>query len=515
MASPIAEAKRLLNSDGQSQAITIGEVVDTNDPQQMGRIRVACALFGELEGSAIETIPWAIYMSPFAGTTVAPSRGRSDDKTPGEVAYGMFNIPKVGSRVLIAMIDGDPRFRVWLGCLFDQYMTHTLPHGRYSYNTVEKPDGPFSSTEDKIQPLYDSQTSAFTNTSTGVDPRKSFEYRTRGADTQVAGLDDEIVDSTFLSFLADDFAVEYTEEDGKPLTNTQGYKKSRIEADASASNTKDDILYDPQTYSWTSPGFHSMAMSDDAENCRIRFRTTHGHQIIMDDTNERIYVSTAGGKAWIELDEAGNIDVYAERNLSFHAKKDINFTTDKAFRVSAKEGIHLESDTELRLHAKQEMHIKSATDMYIHTDATLYLHSGTDSKFEVGGDMSVTSTNVFVETIAAVDITAGAAFIVDAGVTASLLAAGNVLLTGAQVHLNGPPASPGAGADTTPPTAAKESFLTSRVPDHEPWARTMTKAASADGDAGNTSEPDLTYTSVDVGKKERSETISRNPKWHR
>ncbi len=506
MATPIAEARQLSNIEGNNQVITIGEVVDTNDPQQMGRIRVACPLFSEAQDCAIETIPWAMCMSPLAGTSVAPTRGRGDDSTPGEVAYGMFNIPKVGSHVLIATIDGDPRFRVWLGCLFDQYLTHTLPHGRYSYATGEKPDGPFSSTEDKIQPLYDSQTAAFTNTTTGVDPRKSFEYRTRGADTQVAGLDDEIINDTILSSLADDFAIEYTEEDGAKLVNTQGYKKSRVERTATSTNTKNDVLYDPQVYSWTSPGFHSIAMSDAAESCRVRIRSTHGHQIIMDDTNERIYISTAGGKSWIELDEAGNIDIYTERNLSYHAKQDINFTTDKAFRVSAKEGIHLESDTELRIHAKQEMHIKSAGDLYIHADTTLYLHSGADTKFEITGNA--------VMDAALVDIKSAGAFIASAGAAASLLAGANVLLTGAQVHLNGPPAPPGSG-DVVPPSPAKESFLTSRVPDHEPWARTMTKEASADGDSGNTSEPDLTYTSPDVGKKERTETITRNPKWHR
>lgn len=435
------------NISPKFQEITIGQVVDTDDPQQMGRIRVQCPSFGDSEDDPVRNIPWATYVSPLAGTTFSPERGRGGDQTAGQVAYGMFNIPKIGSSVLIACIDANPDFRIWLGCVHDQYFTHTLPHGRYSYQLDNKPEGPFSSSEDPIQPLYDSQTAAFTNTSAGVEPRNSFEFRTRAADVGVAGLKESSINSedSTISTRVDDIDVPYGKTaGGADYLNTHGYHESRISGKVVDAVT-DDVVRDPQTYSWTTPGFHSLSMQDNAENCRVRFRTTHGHQIIMDDTNERIYISTAGGKTWIEMDEVGNIDIYGERSISVHAKKDINYSADGDFNVNAK-----------------NINLSAEEDVFI---------SGTE-----------------------LNLTSSANALLTAGGVINLLATGNILNTGAEIHLNGPPAA-----------AATEAAGVSRKPDHEPWARTML----VDG------EPELPYDSDDVGKKESGEDLKRNPLWRR
>ena len=470
MGKQLDEVSRIRNVNGEFTFITIGEVIDTNDPQQMGRLRVSCPLLGDSEDDIVRDIPWATYVSPLGGTTTSPSRGRGNDVTAGQIAYGMFNIPKVGSNVLVACIDADPRFRIWLGCVHDQFLTHTMPHGRYSYKTANKPEGPFSSSEDKIQPLYDSQTAAFTNPDAGVEPRMSHEFRSRAADVGVAGLDDELVniEESNISLLSDDVDVKYGDNpSGGKYSNTQGYKKSRIE-DGESSNTG-GVIYDPQTYSWTTPGFHSLSMQDNAENCRIRFRTTHGHQIIMDDTNERIYVSTAGGKTWIEMDEAGNIDIYADGNISMHAKKDINFTADESFRVSAK-NVHFNADEDIRLQSNggTGIAIKATEDVFI---------SGTELNLKSSIDTFIT-----------------------AGDALNLKATGNILETAAEIHLNGPPASDA--------TEGEDAFFSSRIPEHEPWARTMTKS-------DDSKEPELPYDSDDVGRKERGEPITRNKLWRR
>jgi hypothetical protein len=466
---PLYTAGSVRNASSDFKHITIGEVVDTDDPQQMGRIRVACPYFGDLQDSPIDEIPWATYVSPLAGTTTSPQRGRGEDKTAGQVAYGMFNIPKVGSSVLIACIDADPRFRIWLGCVHDQYFPHTLPHGRYSYKTANKPDGPFSSSEDKIQPLYDSQTAAFTNKETGVDPRMSFEFRTRAADTSVAGLGEDYVNTedSAVSRLADDYEVEYEDNPaGDNYKNTQGYPNSRVEAGTVSNEDSEELVRDPQTYSWTTPGFHSISMQDNADNCRVRIRTTHGHQVIMDDTNERIYVSTAGGKTWIELDEVGNIDIYGERNISVHAKKDLNYSAGENFNISAN-NINLVAEEAVKVQSKGAggITIKAEEDIFM---------SGTE--------LNLTSD---LDTL----LTAGAAL--------NFLATGNILNTGAEIHLNGP------AADAA--TVGEDSTGVSRKPDHEPWARTML----VDG------EPELPYDSPDVGRVENGQPLPRNPRWHR
>ena len=158
-----------VNPSQEFTGVTVGQVVDTNDPQQMGRVRALCPSLGDdPDEENFEDIPWASYASPFGGSisnstfTRGPDE-ESDNETDGHVAYGMWSIPKEGATVLIMCLDGNPLYRVWLGCLYGQSLNHTLPHGRYSHDFVGsgKPDGPFATSDEPIQPLYKNLTEAF------------------------------------------------------------------------------------------------------------------------------------------------------------------------------------------------------------------------------------------------------------------------------------------------------------------------------------------------------------------
>jgi len=171
--------------------ITDGVVVDTNDPSQMGRIRVLCPALGD-QDKPITTIPWALYMSPFGGTTGDLARGPDGEETSGNVTYGMWNIPKVGAQAMVMCLDGDPNTRVWLGCLYGQFAPHTMPHGRFTVQDGDlpgnnKPEGPIADDESAINPLYSNIKTAFGSNAS------SKEWRTRGADYSVAAVDAEVI----------------------------------------------------------------------------------------------------------------------------------------------------------------------------------------------------------------------------------------------------------------------------------------------------------------------------------
>jgi uncharacterized protein (DUF2345 family) len=416
--------------DERKLTISVGRVVDTNDPMQMGRVRVYIA---GLDGNniTVRDIPFAIYCSPFAGHQQVQSRGPEDGVyTTGPVAYGMFAIPKVGTDVLVAHLNGDPTYRIWFGALYGLLLSGTLPHGRYMFNNPNAAeagdlDGPLSASEQPIQPLYQNQTSAYTRTTAiasndgAIDttPRKNFEWRVRGADFQGAALGNlqRNLPDQKVSKVTDDRNFVFTEEDGKKFHNgnfTQGYAQSRIQPNA----TYDPGLVDggqnldPQTYSWTTPGFSSIAMDDRPENARIRLRTGTGHQIILDDTNERIYISTVEGNNWIEMDQSGNVDIYAARRVSIHAAMDVNITTEQTFRVYAAQGIHMTSGGEVRITAANDMHLKtdggdmqvyaanninvqSGYDISVNSSGTLNLMSGYDTNVKSGGYLNLQSTS--------------------------------------------------------------------------------------------------------------------------
>jgi hypothetical protein len=304
--------------------IATGTVMDTSDPQGKGRIRVYCSDYGDLPGTPVEALPWCRYLSPFGGMVTSDdmTRGPKNSKSSGSVAYGMWALPKVGAIVAIMCINGDPSRRIFIGCLPPDNAEHTMPHGRYLGDTG---DGPLSSTEQPIEPLYSNMQKAF-----GSDKSKH-EFKSRGADSSVTGLTQDSVDRGLTS-------------SGQKDSNT-GFKQSRLHPDKKTSST--GTSFDSQIFSLTTPGFHSISMDDSADNGRIRIRTTCGHSIILDDTNERIYINTAEGNNWIEIDQDGTIDIYAAKTISINSDTDINLHAKKSIRLDS-ENIYLNASKNIR-----------------------------------------------------------------------------------------------------------------------------------------------------------------------
>jgi len=514
---------------------TIGEVVDTNDPQQMGRVRVFCRAYGDKDDKPLCDIPWAIQISPLGGQTNFGSRGGGSPSS-GSVAYGMWNVPKIGAFVLVGCIEGEADFRFYLGCFHPQFMAHTMPHGRFTWNDTRTgtPMGPLDSLENPIEPTATNFSNHFTKKSNSMvegtpsDPHKNLEWRTRGVDTQVAAITKEVLSTkeTPGSFVADHDQgnFEFTsvdQEDGTKRTiRGQGYAPSQLEPNAKYAATN-GVNYDSHIYSWVTAGFNAISMDDRPDNCRVRIRTCAGHQVILDDTNERMYISAARGNTWVEIDQVGNVDIYASRNISFHAEGDMNITCDRTFRLHAK-GIHMFSSEECRIHSTSDLNVRSDQNIRVHSGSETRLQSG--SNFHIKCEGSTLSLTGASET----NISTGDVGRWTTGSTLNLKAGGDIIETGANIHLNGPTA---ATADQADPAEERIAFFTNRVPEHEPWARGFMKKNgpqgadnsgpnSTSGDTNpNVHKPEFVYgdTNVNRGSKERSEEgdYPRNKNWHR
>ena len=450
--------------------ITLGRVVSTDDPQQMGRLFVLCPDLGDppdLDPDDFTSLPPCTYMAPFGGTTESDqARGPADTYSRGPLTYGMWAIPKRGAIVGVMCINGNTNQRVWVGSVYEQYVVNTLPHGRYFYEDQNgaiphpegAPYGPVTATEHPIQPLYDNQTSAF-STRLG-----NFEWRTRGADFQTAAIIDEDAFQASPCNVRDDTEVKFTQEDGTTITVTEGLSPSR----------DNDAANDNQTYSWTTPGFHSISLDDRAINCRIKLRTSAGHQIIMDDTNERIYINTAKGNNWIEIDEDGSIDIFSTESISATGKH-INLTAEETIRLYGKAGVHIKSDADIRIQAGSNVDTTAEGNIDTKAGGHLFDSAGGDIDTNAGGSIHETS-----------------------GGSNETSAGGNIVETGAQVHMNGPRAASATSA------APQPAFLTNRYPQHEPWARTSTKSDT-------THDPKYVYNDPQVGREHKV----RGPNWRR
>src|SRR6266851_351372 len=74
-------------------SLTVGVVVDTDDPLQMGRLRIFCPSLND-DPKKLQHLPWASYVSPFGGVIDNSCFTRGSDpnncKTNGAVHYGFW-----------------------------------------------------------------------------------------------------------------------------------------------------------------------------------------------------------------------------------------------------------------------------------------------------------------------------------------------------------------------------------------------------------------------------------------
>ena len=350
-----------------------GVVVDTSDPQQMGRVKIWCPA---IDGQHYEVtlLPWAQYVSPFAGQTLNYPAGSSGAITPGFMSYGFWAIPKMGAQVLVAILYGDVNRRCYIGSMFGDHGNRSLPTGR---NRKDAGDAPVSDTLDPVQPQTSNLNDQFGGSLTAP------EALTRGAYERSVAQDKDIKDGV------------------------EGYQKGVLEDG-----------FDPQTYCMTTPGRHTMIFQDHPTTSRMRLKTADGHQIIFDDANERIYISTAEGKTWVELDSDGHVHLYGAASVSIGSGGDINLSAAGNVSIAAGGNLNLGAAGHARLTACDDVSISGGT----------------------------------------VNITSGGAF--------NILASGVIRQTGSAIHLNGPGAAEAPCAEA--PTV---------VPNHEPWTRPATKGS--------------------------------------
>jgi phage gp45-like len=371
---------------------TIGIVEDTNDPAQLGRLKVYCPSIDH-EDHNVDDLPWTMYASPFGGTIKNMKVGPEEDTLYGPTTYGIWAVPKQGATVLVQFLNGNTNYRVWTACLYPAMSNRGMPGGRGYDITQSKPypPGPFSDSYEEMQPAKRNLAEA------GLDKQ---HYFTRG------GYERQVAQAN-------------TDKDG-----SDGYAKN-----PNKTNPKD---LDPQGYCIVTPGRHFISMQDQPDFCRVRIKTTTGHQIIMDDTNERIYISTNKGKSWFEMDTDGHIHFYGAASISM--------TTDADFNVTAVGNINMD--------AGGSINMKAAANISATAGATINLDAGCSTLVTCGDNFEANASTL-------ANITSGSDL--------NLKGGGKANISGSQVHLNTAPAA----------TAAKAAKAEAPgiVPEHEPWGR--------------------------------------------
>lgn len=395
-----------------------GQVVATDDPDQMGRVKIwVPALDGE--NFDVKTLPWADYVSPFFGFTVDYPAGGTPVENKSHASYGFWAIPKIGATVLVFCLNANPSARCYFGSTLRLHRNRSMPAGRNT-DFNGKP-GPWGDAGDgkgnlnPIQPAFDNLRDQFQNK---IDTPQAIS---RG-------------------FFERQVAQAKTDKDG-----TEGYAQSPV-----------DKYLDPQTYCMVTPGRHAIIFQDNPAFSRLRLKTAEGHQVIFDDANERIYISTAKGKNWVEMDLDGHIHVFGSESVSIRSGKNINFFADGDFNVEADGNINMKANEgSIKMSAGSAIHIKSAGSIF----------ASACESFNVDSEKSL-----LLSAAENIEIFAGAAAALTASSNMDILSGGKMKQTASRIDLNGPKARKAEKAECPEPADGP-----SIVPGHEPWKRPDSK----------------------------------------
>ena len=464
----------------------LAEVVNHLDPTYMGMLEVA--LYKGVPGSTkAEGETYVVrYCSPFQGNTSVRYEGNnSSDFNDVQKSYGMWMFPPdIGATVMVFFIEGDTNQGYWFGCVLNTYQNHMVPgiaasrqtalteEQKRKYGTDFLPVGEFHISSKKLENP---------NVESFAKPVHPFAERL----LEQGLLLDTIRGVTSSSARREVPSSVFGISTPGPLDERPNARRGKIGYGAGT------------TVPVSRLGGSQFVMDDgdvNGQNELVRLRTRTGHQILMHNSQDLIYIANSKGTAWIEMTSNGKIDIYAHDSMSIHSEQDFNFRADRDINFEAGRNINVRSIKNYEVNIGGYHFLKVDQD---HKISVMGNHDHTvngTSKFTIDGTLSFNASDkIILNAGGALSLAAEGNINLGTAGQLGLGANGQVLISGSQVHLNGPAApSPEVATNAEiPPDLpifslpnrkisagwANGSFYNStpiksimqRVPTHEPW----------------------------------------------
>ena len=451
----------------------LAKVVSFVDSEYMGTLQVQLLKTTTTGNSnfANGSMYQARYLSPFTGQTPRAGVTKNDGYRDSQQSYGMWMIPPdVGTQVLIIFAEGNPNQCYWLGCVQDRYSNFAVPgNAATSHTTKTEPE--------KMQgaKLPVTEYNKETESGLGQDPtkfKKPFQEDFTNGLIEQGLIFDEARGITTSSARREVPSAVFGFNTPGPIDKRPGAPKTKIgtlEGNADVFKSRlggtslvaddGDDKFLRKTTAKDGPPEYADVMANETDgkpdlphNELFRVRTRTGHQILLHNSEDLIYVGNARGTSWIELTSDGKVDIYAGDSISMHTKNDFNFTADRNVTIEAGANLYLK-----------------ASGNYTGTKAgkgKIQIESSADTNILIGANGKITTSTNF-------DLNTGSANKFTAGTTSDFNSGGNHTETASNIHMNGPTAAtadPASALNTHTVPGEESPVLVQRVPQHEPWS---------------------------------------------
>jgi hypothetical protein len=381
------------------------------------------------------------YLSPYYGITSYDGTSKNSSASNSQRSYGFWGVPPdIGAKVLVIFAEGGDGY--WMGCIPEEHTNLMTPDPWVSTTFND-------SNKSKKLPVveYNKKTEKGTSRDSTqfIKPTNTDAVNTL---TTQGLIDDEIRGTTSSSSRREIPSTvvglsspgPQDRRPGAPRVNYgENYAQTSVPQNRLGGSS---LVFDDgdasllrKTPASSGPPIYVNAEKGEKggdptlpHNDLVRLRTRTGHQILLHNTEDLIYIGNAKGTTWIELTSNGKIDIFAQDSVSVHTSADFNVKADGNVNIEAGGDINLKAGGDGRLTAANT-HIKAGTTFI-------------DQNLKVNGALNVTG-NIG---------------------TPSTVNAGTLSAPTTNTSVS-PGGSAGAGG-----SAATEALPSQRVPEHEPWA---------------------------------------------
>jgi hypothetical protein len=207
-------------------------------------------------------------------------------------------------------------------------------------------------------------------------------------------------------------------------------------------------------------------------NEMIRLKTRTGHQILLHNSEDLIYIGNSRGTAWIELTSNGKIDIYSQDSISVHTETDINFKADRDINFEAGRNVNVKATGNITQESVGNFSLVVGKDNKITTkDGNLDINTSGNNNLTAELDTNIKSNGIVDED----DNIIGGNNNFTAGSNTNIKSGGDhIEETGGVIHMNGPNAEAASEASLASSlnvftVQGAEDTILKRVPQKEPW----------------------------------------------
>ena len=397
------------SSGGPYEALVVNHL----DPSYMGTLEVELLRHDTSGNNPARTgqVFTVRYLSPFYGVTPEAGTQANEGYEYSQKSYGFWAVPPdVGTKVLVIFAEDNSAYGYWIGCIQDNFMNYQLPG--YSPSTkFTRPDTPGPLQGKK---LPTAEYNKKVETGEGKDPTK-FNKPYNKDFTQVLEnqglLDDEIRGTTTSSARREVPSMVFGMNTPGPLDKRNGAPKhqygnqktkaeqffNRLGGSSLVFDDGDD-KYIRKTHAEDGPPVYANVEAGDIQgdatiphNEHIRLRTRTGHQILLHNAEDLIYIGNSRGTAWIELTSDGKIDIHADDSISIMTGADLNITAERDINMEAGRNINMKATARYSAGDQYDVNENEA--------GRIQVESAWNTNIDVGNDYKLTVHNLSDTTV--------------------------------------------------------------------------------------------------------------------